>query len=391
MSLERLYQKFENQINATSTVFKRYLYDDVQWDSRLIGIVGPRGTGKTTLMLQYIKEELNLKKALYVSADDLYFANHSLYDLAEDFYQHDGKHLFIDEIHKYPEWSPTLKNIYDSFPKLKIVFTGSSVLEILKGTADLSRRALMYHLQGLSFREYLNWRHGQNIQPHALTDILKNNINIGDIEHPLPLFKDYLNNGYYPFAIENGFTARLDQVILQTLETDIPQFAQLSVSTSRKLKHLLTIIAESVPFKPNFSKIAEILGVSRNSLEDYFLHMEKAGLIVQVRNETKGIRALGKVSKVYLDNPNLAFHLAGNNPNAGNIRETFFANQMRLRHSLTSHTEVDFSIGDFYFEIGGKGKGQNQLPKDKNAFVVKDNIETGLRNTIPLWTFGLNY
>ncbi len=391
MGLERLYQKFENQINTTDIDFKRYLYDDVQWDSRLIGIVGPRGTGKTTLMLQYIKEELNLKTALYVSADDLYFVNHSLYDLAEDFYQHNGKHLFIDEIHKYPEWSPTLKNIYDSFPKLKIVFTGSSVLEILKGTADLSRRALMYHLQGLSFREYLNWRHGQNIQPHALKDILKNNINVGDIEHPLPIFKDYLNNGYYPFAIENGFTTRLDQVILQTLETDIPQFAQLSVSTSRKLKHLLTIIAESVPFKPNFSKIAEILGVSRNSLEDYFWHMEKAGLIVQVRNETKGIRGLGKVSKVYLDNPNLAFHLAGNNPNAGNIRETFFANQMRLRHTLTSHTEVDFSIGDFHFEIGGKGKGQNQLPKDKNAFVVKDNIEIGFRNTIPLWAFGLNY
>ena len=391
MSLERLYQKFEHQINATGTDFKRYLYDDVQWDSRLIGIVGPRGIGKTTLMLQYIKEELNRKEALYVSADDLFFANHSLYDLAEDFYQHNGKRLFIDEIHKYPNWSPTLKNIYDSFPKLKIVFTGSSVLEILKGTADLSRRALMYQLQGLSFREYLNWRHGQNIEPHALNEILKNKINIGDIEHPLPIFKDYLNNGYYPFAIENGFTNRLDQVILQTLETDIPQFAQLSVSTSRKLKHLLTIIAESVPFKPNFSKIAEILGVSRNSLEDYFLHMEKAGLIVQVRNETKGIRGLGKVSKVYLDNPNLAFHLAGNNPNSGNIRETFFANQMRLRHTLTSHTEVDFRIGDFHFEIGGKGKGQNQLPKDKNALVVKDNIEIGFRNTIPLWAFGLNY
>ena len=336
MNLERLYQKFENQINATGTDFKRYLYDDVQWDSRLIGIVGPRGIGKTTLMLQYIKEELNRKEALYVSADDLFFANHSLYDLAEDFYQHNGKRLFIDEIHKYPNWSPTLKNIYDSFPKLKIVFTGSSVLEILKGTADLSRRALMYQLQGLSFREYLNWRHDQNIQPHALNEILKNKINIGDIEHPLPIFKDYLNNGYYPFAIENGFTNRLDQVILQTLETDIPQFAQLSVSTSRKLKHLLTIIAESVPFKPNFSKIAEILGVSRNSLEDYFLHMEKAGLIVQVRNETKGIRALGKVSKVYLDNPNLAFHLAGKSVNEGNIRETFFANQMRLRHAAVS-------------------------------------------------------
>ncbi|MCB9426548.1 MAG: AAA family ATPase [Flavobacteriales bacterium] len=389
--METLYQKFEILLRYTSLDFKRYLYEKISWDSRLVGIIGGRGVGKTTMILQYIKENLNSNKALYVTADDIYFGENRLIDLADHFYKNAGEYLFIDEIHKYNDWSIEIKNIYDSYPNLKIVFTGSSVLDILKGSADLSRRALIYKLQGLSFREYLNFFHNHEIKPYSLDQIVKNKIKLEDVKHPLVLFKDYLKKGYYPFGIENELHLRLGQIIVQTLETDIPQYANLNVGTSRKLKQLLTIIAESVPFKPNFSKISEMLNVSRNSLDDYFSYMEKAGLIGQLRNETTGIRGLGKVDKVYLDNTNIIFNLVGEKSNEGNLRETFFFNQMRLNHTVVSSKKADFVIDNYTFEIGGKNKNQKQIENIEHSFVVKDDIEFGYLNIIPLWAFGLNY
>jgi len=389
--MRTLYQKFETLLQNTTTDFKRYLYEKVSWDSRMIGIIGPRGVGKTTMILQYIKENLDKKKALYVSADDMYFSENKLVELADNFYKNAGEYLFIDEIHKYKDWSRELKNIYDSYPTLKVVFTGSSVLDILKGSADLSRRALIYKLQGLSFREYLNYFHNYEIEVFSLEQIINNEVKLENIKHPLPLFNDYLQNGYYPFGNENELNLRLGQIIVQTLETDIPQYANLNVGTSRKLKQLLSIIAESVPFKPNFSKISEIIKVSRNSLDDYFSYMEKAGLIGQLRNEISGIRGLGKVDKVYLDNTNIIFNLAGERTNAGNLRETFFFNQMRLKNEVISSKKADFVIDNYTFEVGGKNKQQKQIEKDRKSFVVKDDIEFGYLNVIPLWAFGLNY
>lgn len=389
--MRTLYQKFETLLQNTSTDFKRYLYHEIAWDSRMIGIIGPRGVGKTTMILQYISEHLDSKRALYVSADDIYFSDNKLLDLADEFYKNAGEYLFIDEIHKYANWSQELKNIYDSFPKLKVVFTGSSVLDILKGTADLSRRALIYKLQGLSFREYLKLYHHFDFEVYSLKQIIENKAKLKGIEHPLPLFNDYLNRGYYPFGIENEIHLRLGQIIVQTLETDIPQYANLNIGTSRKLKRLLSIIAESVPFKPNFSKIAEIINVSRNSLDDYFSYMEKAGLIGQLRNETSGIRGLAKIDKVYLDNTNIIFNLVGDQSNIGNIRETFFFNQMRVKNEVIASRNADFVIDQYTFEVGGKNKQQNQLEKDGQSFVVKDDIEFGYHNVIPLWAFGLNY
>jgi hypothetical protein len=386
-----LYQKFETLLQNTTTDFKRYLYESIAWDSRMIGIIGPRGVGKTTMILQHIKEKLGSKKALYVSADDMYFGENRLIDLADEFYKNAGEYLFIDEIHKYTDWSRELKNIYDSFPTLKIIFTGSSVLDILKGSVDLSRRAVVYKLQGLSFREYLNYFHKYEIGVYSLDQILNNEVKLKDIQHPLPLFNDYLKRGYYPFGGENELNIRLGQIIVQTLETDIPQYANLNVGTSRKLKKLLTIIAESVPFKPNFSKISEIIGISRNSLDDYFSYMEKAGLIDQLRNETNGIRGLGKVDKVYLDNSNIILNLVGDKSNAGNLRETFFLNQMRVYNEVISSKKADFVIGMYTFEVGGKNKKQNQINKDDKSFIVKDDIEFGYQNVIPLWAFGFNY
>jgi uncharacterized protein len=389
--MRTLYQKFETLLQNTSTDFKRYLYKEVSWDNRMIGIIGARGVGKTTMILQYIKENLDSKKALYVSADDLYFSENKLLDLAESFYKNNGEYLFIDEIHKYEDWSRELKNIYDSFPTLRIVFTGSSVLDILKGSSDLSRRAIIYKLQGLSFREYLKLFHNYETEVYSLTQIVNNEVKLTDIAHPLPLFNDYLKSGYYPFGLENEMNLRLGQIIIQTLETDIPQYANLNVGTSRKLKRLLSIIAESVPFKPNFSKISEIIGVSRNSLDDYFTYMEKAGLIGQLRNETSGIRRLGKVDKVYLDNTNIIYNLVGDKSNVGNIRETFFFNQMRVKNEVISSDKADFVIDNYTFEVGGKNKQQKQIDNDGKSFIVKDDIEFGYLNVIPLWAFGLNY
>lgn len=390
-TMEKLHQKYELLVRNTNINFKRYLYDKISWESRLVGIIGPRGVGKTTMILQYIKENLNLSNTLFFFADDLYFSENKLFDTANQFYINGGKHLFIDEIHKYDNWSRELKNIYDSFPNLKIMFTGSSVLDIMKGTSDLSRRAIIYNLHGLSFREYLKLFHNYNIEVFSFEQIISNKAILDSVEHPLPLFKDYLKRGYYPFGIEEEMNLRLSQIIIQTLETDIPHYANMSVGTSRKLKRLLSIIAESVPFKPNFSKIADLIQVSRNSLDDYFHLIEQAGLIGQLQSETKGLRGLGKVDKVYLDNTNLIYNLVGEKLEVGNLRETFFYNQMKVGNDVTSSKNADFVVNGYTFELGGKSKKQNQIESDGKSFIVKDDIEYGYRNTIPLWAFGLSY
>ena len=367
------------------------MYDKFPWESHMVGLIGPRGIGKTTMLLQYIKEK-NDKDALYVSADDIYFSRHRISDLVDEFYKNAGKRLFIDEIHKYKDWSIELKNIYDFYPDLKVCFTGSSVLDIQKGMADLSRRALMYSMQGLSFREYLKFYHNIDVNVHSFEDILANNLSLlNDIEHPLPLFRDYLQKGYYPMAAEDNLKIRLGQILNFTLESDIPQFANLSVTTARKLKRLLLVIADSVPFKPNFVSLAAKLKVSRNSLEEYMTLMEDAGLIVRLRDQSAGIISLGKVEKIYLDNTNLIYHLSEKEIEIGNVRETFFLNQMRVNHSPVSSVVADFKIAQYTFEVGGKNKKQEQIKNTPNAFIVKDNIEYGYKNVIPLWAFGLNY
>jgi predicted AAA+ superfamily ATPase len=386
--MNSLYQRYDLLIRNTSLNFKRYLFDELPWGSRLLGIVGPRGVGKTTMILQYIKEQLDFKSTLYVSADDLYFTSNSLYELSQEFHVNGGKYLFIDEIHKYPEWSRELKNIYDSFRDLHVIFTGSSVLDILEGTSDLSRRALVYTMQGLSFREYLSLFQGIKYPTYSLDEILHHKIDRDILQHPIPYFKDYLKRGYYPFGIENQIEIRLNQIILQTLENDIPQFAKLSVGTSRKLKHLIKIVGESVPFKPNFTKLSEMIGISRNVLDNYLVYMEKAGLILRLRTDTGGIRGLGKI---YVDNPNLTYSLVGDSANIGNIRETYFLNQMRVKFNVLSSEKSDFVINNYTFEIGGKNKKQSQIEQIQNSFIVKDNIEYGYMNVVPLWAFGLTY
>ncbi|MDR1552701.1 MAG: AAA family ATPase, partial [Prevotellaceae bacterium] len=389
--MDTLIEKQQVLLARTTTAFKRYMYDKIPWESRMIGLTGPRGVGKTTMLLQYIREK-NDKNTLYVSADDIYFSRYRLSDLANEFYKNGGKQLFIDEIHKYKDWSIELKNIYDFYPDLKIFFTGSSILDIRKGMADLSRRALMYSMQGFSFREYLKFKHDIEVKVHSFDEIINNKISLLDsVEHPLPLFRDYLRAGYYPMAADENLNIRLGQIINQTLDSDIPQFANLSVTTARKLKRLLLVVAESVPFKPNFVTLAAKLEISRNSLEEYMTFMEDAGLIARLRNQASGILSVGKIDKIYLDNTSLIYCLSEKAPEIGNVRETFFLNQMRVNQAPVSSTVADFKIDQYTFETGGKNKTQEQIKDTPNAFVVKDNIEYGYKNIVPLWAFGLNY
>ena len=390
--MELLKQLSDSAIKSTDTRFLRYMYHLIPWENRMTAIVGPRGVGKTTLLLQYIKLHLSTKDALYVSAESIYFANHTLFDTAMRFSQYGGRHLFIDEVHKYKGWATELKMIYDNLPALQVVFTGSSVLDIYKGTADLSRRVLVYQMQGLSFREFLNMRFGTDILVYSLQQIVDHEVVLPQqIEHPLALFDEYIHHGYYPFFNDYGYEMRLGQIVSMTLEADIPQYANYSIAVSTKLKELMQVIADSVPFKPNMSTIATAVKVDRNKLPDYFDLMGRAGLISLLREPTKGVRVLGKVEKVYLDNTNLAFALTTSEPDKGNLRETFFFNQMRVNNSVFNSPVSDFLIDGRTFEIGGRNKGQKQIAEAEDGYVVKDGIETGFGNVVPLWCFGMNY
>lgn len=390
--MEALFSRFQRLLSETNTDFLRYLHDKIIWTDRMIAIVGARGVGKTTMMLQRIKLHHNISDTLYVTADDMYFADYKLLDLAEQFVKMGGKYLFIDEIHRYANWSKELKLIYDYLPHLQVVFTGSSMLDIYRGTDDLSRRVQLYALHGMSFREYLNLRYHLQLQPLSLDDVLHHNVAFDGVDYPLAAFKDYLNNGYYPFSREVGlYHERLRQIVQLILDVDIPQFANMNVATSQKLKQLLAIIAKSVPFKPNYSKIAAIMGVSRDVLPDYILYMERAGLVNRLFTATTGIRELGKVAKIYLNNTNLAYALGGSNTDIGNIRETFFFNQLSVKADVRESPVSDFLVDGFTFEIGGRKKGGKQIADTDNAYIVKDDIEFGFANTIPLHHFGMLY
>ncbi len=386
-----LINTMQNLLELTVSTFHRYMYNQVSWEARMFGLVGPRGVGKTTMLLQYVKEHQGERNILYVSADHVYFSTHTLTELADEFVMDGGEQLLIDEIHKYENWSRELKQVYDTHPDLKVVFTGSSVLDIYKGYSDLSRRAAIFMMQGLSFREYLELFHAIKLPVVNIQEIITHQADMKALRHPLPLFREYLQKGYYPFAQDVNYDIELRQVINQTMEVDIPQYANMNVSTGRKLKKLLAVIAQSVPFKPVMDSLSTVIGVSRNVLPDYFIYMEQAGMIGQLRDDTGGIRGVGKVDKVYLDNTNLAYVLGGQATDIGNIRETFFYNQMRVTSDVVSSQISDFEIDGKTFEVGGRKKRKKQIADADEGYVVRDDIEHGAGNILPLWTFGLTY
>lgn len=390
--MNALYEYQQLILSQINTSFLRYKYYELDWTRRVFGIVGPRGVGKTTMVLQYIKQKLSLQDSLYITLDHIYFSTHTLIDVADKFYKEGGKHLIIDEVHKAFNWSVQLKQIIDSYPNMQIIFTGSSILDIYRGVADLSRRAPIYEMQGLSFREYLVLYHDIQTPTWNLDDLINHRVTLTNVEHPLPLFNDYLKRGYYPFErIASDFSTNLMQVINRTMETDIPLYANINISVARKLQNLLVVIAESVPFKPNYKKLAEVTGISRNDIADYIYYMERAGMLMSLHDTTQGIRSIGKSHKLYVDNTNLMYVLSPENIDKGNLRETFFLNQMRVKYPVIASQKADFEIGNYVFEVGGKNKNQKQLDNNPNGYIVKDDIEFGYRNVIPLWAFGLTY
>ena len=388
---ESLYAYMRLQLELTCSDFHRYLYNDVNWNARMVAITGARGVGKSTMVLQYVKTQISDCKVLYISADHTFFTTHTLVEVADDFSKEAGSLLVIDEVHKYPDWSRELKQIYDTHPDMKVIFTGSSVLDIIDGVADLSRRVLHYTMYGLSFREYLGLFHRISVPKYSLEEILGGKAHIEGMLHPLPAFREYLSEGYYPFAIEGDFPLRMQNVITKTIESDIAQYAGLRATTAKKLKKMLAVISGLAPYKPNADNLALEIGISRNSVQDYLSLLERAQLIGQLRDDTGGIRGLGKVEKVYIDNPSLMRVLAGGKTDVGNIRETFFYNQMRVKNDVISSRQSDFKIEKYTFEVGGRKKGKKQIEDIPDSFIVKDDIEFAQGNVIPLWAFGLNY
>ncbi|BDD01983.1 ATP-binding protein [Persicobacter psychrovividus] len=393
--MQTLRNKMMLLLRGVNSDFIRYLDQEINWENQMTAIVGARGVGKTTLLLQKILQHAELKEVLYVKVDDLYFAENKLLDLAIQFEAKGGKYLFIDEVHKYQNWSQELKDIYDYIPSLKVVFTGSSILDIYKGNADLSRRVITYHMHGLSFREYLSMVTKETVPTFTLDDILNHRYQAWLLKskvRPLNYYHDYLAHGYYPFFKENQFSDRLSNVTNLIMEVDIPQFAGLQVGTIHKLKSLLYIISKSVPFKPNVSKLSELIGVSRPVFSDLMIYLEKAGLIMSLKNPAEGIKTLRKVEKVYLQNPSLMNVIAEQSPDVGNLRETFIMNQLQVKHQVEASSKADFLIdGKWTFEVGGKNKKMKQIQGLEDAFVVKDDIEYGEGQVIPLWVFGLTY
>jgi len=397
--MELLLQKSQSLVNQQKIDFKRYLYHQVKWNNRLIGIKGARGTGKTTLLLQYLKSlELKPTEAVYFSLDDLYFTTNSLVETAEAFYRGGGKYLFLDEVHKYPGWSRHIKNLYDFYPSLKIFFTGSSIIDIAREEGDLSRRALMYDLQGLSYREYLSLQGVLTIPAFSIEQILDPNKSWQNVFpagfRPLQYFDDYLKHGYYPFFAEDPETLsdRLQQLIRIIVEYDMAELRDFDIRNARKMLQLFYVLAANVPYKPNLTDLAKKSAVHRNTVTNYLSFLEQARLIRQLYYSGISIVTLQKPEKIYLDNTNLAYALTDIEPNVGNLRETFFASQLAAHHRLSYTNAGDFVINaKWTFEIGGKNKTAKQIKGIENSWRVIDEVEFPASDALPLWVFGFLY
>lgn len=397
--LDQILRIYSRRLQCTPEGFKRYLIDKIDWRDNLIAIKGAKGTGKTTMLLQRIKESFTDKdKALYLSLDNLWFETHSINDLVEYHYTHGGTHLFLDEVHYYPKWKTLIKNINDDYPGLHVVYTGSSMLKIDSGVADLSRRQLPYTLHGMSFREYLLYEGLAEMEPISLDlllrdhrriaeDILSNGMKI------LPAFGEYLRYGYYPFykSVYSGFEIRLQQVVNHVLENDYPIIEGVEQSTIRKTKRMFMILAEQVPQTPNMSNLYNELETDRNQGLKMLYALEKAGLLALLSDKPKHIDKLSRPEKIFMDNSNLMYAYAMA-PNIGTVRETFFLSQLAVDHSVTYPAKGDFLVdGKYLFEVGGRKKSFEQIKDVADSYLAVDDTEIGHHNRIPLWMFGLLY
>lgn len=398
--MERIKLKSVFLREEMDTLHIRHLYHQIDWSDRLVGILGARGTGKTTLLLQRMKLAFpSDDTALYISLDDIYFASNTLMEVAETFRSRGGKILFIDEVHKYSGWAREIKNIYDTYNDISVVFTGSSVIDIYQQEADLSRRAIFYELAGLSFREYLRFADVYSGEVISLSDILSQHTQIAFklSKHfkPIPYFEAYLDHGYYPFFKENirTYFLRIEQVIRLIIETELRFVDGFDINNTNKVMQLLAILAENVPFKPNISKLSSKIGISRQTVTQYLHYLEKARLINMLNPAGASISILQKPEKVYLENPNLHRAISSSEANQGSRRESFLLNQLRnAKHEVSLPSAGDFLVDrKVTIEVGGKGKSRKQIAGVENAFIAADNLEIGIDEKIPLWLFGFLY
>jgi predicted AAA+ superfamily ATPase len=397
--MEILLEQSARLLNYTSLDFKRYLHTDINWKERLIGIKGARGVGKTTLLLQHLKElALPASKAAYFAMDDLYFSGHSLKETSDIFYKKGGRVLALDEVHKYPGWSGEIKNLYDFYPDLQIFFTGSSIIDITKESGDLSRRALLYDLPGLSFREYLIMKGIANFKPLPLKEVLFHPASYselpGDEFSPLEHFTDYLKQGYYPFGVQHPETLyqRINQVVRTSVEIDMAELPTFDIRNAKKMLQLVEVIAGQVPFKPNIKELGEKTQIHRNSINAYLHYLEQAKIIALLYPAGRSTATLQKPEKIFLQNTTLLYALAKESSDPGSVRETFFHSMVSPRHKLEAPKKGDFFVDNEYtMEIGGRTKKKQQIISTPDAWVVKDGIETGSHETIPLWAFGFLY
>lgn len=400
--MEKLFETSANQIAATELTFQRFLLSQIDWKQRLIMIRGGRGVGKTTLILQHIKQAFANKptQALYVSLDQLWFSQNNICDLVDYHYKHGGTHLFLDEVHRYPRsnWQQELKNIYDSYPNYSVVLTGSSMIQLNAKVADLSRRIDIYDLPGLSFREYLSFEKKGNFKAVSLSDLLKNHVRLAsEITHKhkiLPLFEAYLKQGYYPFYKDLShllYLKRIERTISTVIDIDIPTMADIEYESRLKLKRLLVLLSEHVPFSPNITKLCSELGLSRNQLIRFIGLLHDAGIVRPLQSATSQFREAAKPSKLLFDNPDIMYALS-NEANIGTLRETFAANMLNKDHTLLAPKQGDLLVNKKHtFEIGGKSKTYTQIANLPDSYILSDNLEIGFGNKIPLWMVGFLY
>lgn len=395
--IDILQNNFLNNLKNTSLVFKRYMHSAFDMEDKLIGIIGSRGVGKTTFILQYLKElDIAFEKKLYLSADHFYVTKYSLYEIAEEFYKRGGEILAIDEIHKYPNFEIELKSIYDTFD-LQVIFSGSNALKLENSKTDLSRRAILYRVNGLSFREFIEYETKVKFDSFTLENILKNHtkiaLSINEQIKPFEYFRKYLKYGYYPFYKQNknNYNQKLYEIVNVVIENDLPIIFNIEPKNIFKLKKLLTLLCESKPYELNISKLSTKIEINRNTLYHYLHYLEAASLTKMIKQASKGSGILTKPEKLYLNNTNLNFSYCENSE-IGTIREEFFVNQVNLKHEINYSKIGDFLVDKKYiFEVGGKNKSFNQIKDIENSFVVADDIEIGSQNKIPLWLFGFLY
>ena len=397
MQIEQLHRRFQQYLNNQKSSYKRYIWELIDHREKMVGIIGARGVGKTTYILQYLDSlKITIEKKLYISADDIDVVDSSLLEIAEEFSALGGKILAIDEIHKYKNFEKELKLIYDRID-IRIIFSGSSAIELEHSKADLSRRTVLYRVNGLSYREFLEMKTANKFKTYAFEDILKNHSEIihNDFKNfkPLEYWKEYLEYGFYPFYFQNKetYNIKLNETINTVIEVDIPSIFTIKYEKILNLKKLTKLICTSKPFQLNMKELSGKMGIDRETLYLYMHYLHLAKIFNIFRSKAKGDNIFLKPEKIYLNNTNLNYSYC-NSSEIGTIRETFFANQLGMLHDVAIPNYGDFEVDEQYtFEIGGKSKTFKQIKDIKNSFVVQDDIETGFGNKIPLWLFGFLY